>query len=133
MRVARPLDAAPALWNKVPAITLSFWLIKVLSTTVGETGADYVAVHVGLGAALTTALMSVLLAGALLLKSQSQPLRAVDLLALVLLSVVGTQITDTSWAFCTRASPIRSRSSALCPQPAWLPSLHCGSHTRTSA
>ena len=35
--------------NKVPEVTLIFWTIKILSTTVGETGADYLAVHVGLG------------------------------------------------------------------------------------
>ena len=26
--------------NKVPEVTLAFWVIKILSTTVGETGAD---------------------------------------------------------------------------------------------
>lgn len=35
--------------NKVPEVTLSFWIIKLLSTTVGETGADYLAVGAGLG------------------------------------------------------------------------------------
>jgi hypothetical protein len=35
--------------NKVPDITLSFWIIKIMSTTVGETGADYLAVHVSPG------------------------------------------------------------------------------------
>lgn len=29
--------------NKVPEVTLIFWTIKILSTTVGETGADYLA------------------------------------------------------------------------------------------
>ena len=29
-----------AMLNKVPAVTLIFWVIKILSTTVGETGAD---------------------------------------------------------------------------------------------
>ncbi|GAA2608488.1 hypothetical protein [Paractinoplanes durhamensis] len=35
--------------TKVPAITATFWVIKVLSTTVGETFADYLTVNVGLG------------------------------------------------------------------------------------
>jgi uncharacterized membrane-anchored protein len=95
MQPTRAMGAAPALWNKVPAITLSFWLIKVLSTTVGETGADYLAVHVGLGAALTTGLMSVLLIAALLLQlSRSRYVPWTYWLSVVLLSVVGTQITD---------------------------------------
>lgn len=95
MRAARLPGATPALRNKVPAITVTFWLIKVLSTTVGETGADYLAVHVGLGLALTTGLMSVLLAGALLLQvSRSRYVPWIYWLTVVLLSVVGTQITD---------------------------------------
>jgi uncharacterized membrane-anchored protein len=95
MQANRPAGAASALWNKVPAITLGFWLIKVLSTTVGETGADYLAVHVGLGAALTTGLMSVLLLAALLLQlSRSRYVPWTYWLTVVLLSVVGTQITD---------------------------------------
>ena len=35
------------LSNKVPQVTLAFWVIKIMSTTVGETGADYLAVNVG--------------------------------------------------------------------------------------
>ncbi len=43
--------------NKVPAATLVFWMIKIMSTTVGETGADYLAVHVSLGTAATGGIM----------------------------------------------------------------------------
>jgi len=81
--------------NKVPEVTLAFWIIKVMSTTVGETGADYLAVHVGLGTATTDAIMSVLLIAALLLQLRTQ--RYVPWkywLTVVLVSVVGTQITD---------------------------------------
>ena len=39
----------PEMLNKVPEVTLIFWIIKIMSTTVGETGADYLAVHVGRG------------------------------------------------------------------------------------
>jgi uncharacterized membrane-anchored protein len=87
--------AATSRWNKVPAITASFWVIKVLSTTVGETGADYLAVHVGLGAALTAGLMAALLLGVLLLQlSRTRYVPWIYWLTVVLLSVVGTQITD---------------------------------------
>jgi uncharacterized membrane-anchored protein len=41
--------------NKVPAVTLSFWVIKIMCTTVGETGADYLAVNAGLGQNVTLA------------------------------------------------------------------------------
>ncbi|MES2259508.1 MAG: hypothetical protein V4724_13345 [Pseudomonadota bacterium] len=81
--------------NKVPQISLIFWLIKILSTTVGETGADYLAVHAGLGTALTAALTSALLVAALLYQlRQSRYVPWVYWLTVVLLSVVGTQLTD---------------------------------------
>src|SRR5437868_2885864 len=35
--------------NKVPEVTLYFWVIKVLCTTVGETASDYLSDNVGLG------------------------------------------------------------------------------------
>src|SRR6202048_4788810 len=81
--------------NKVPEVTLAFWIIKVMSTTVGETGADYLAVHVGLGTAITDGIMFVLLLAALLAQLRARqyvPWRY--WLTVVLVSVVGTQITD---------------------------------------
>ena len=86
---------AETLLNKVPEVTFVFWLIKILSTTVGETGADYLAVHVGLGVAWTDSIMASLLIGALV--GQLSLRRYVPWLywlTVVLLSVVGTQITD---------------------------------------
>jgi uncharacterized membrane-anchored protein len=81
--------------NKVPEVTLYFWIIKILSTTVGETGADYLAVHAGLGTIVTDALMATLLALALLLQLRFRRyVPWVYWLSVVLLSVVGTQITD---------------------------------------
>ena len=81
--------------NKVPEVTLAFWVIKIMSTTVGETGADYLAVHVGLGTAITDGIMLTLLVSSLLAQLQAQeyvPWRY--WLTVVLVSVVGTQITD---------------------------------------
>ena len=54
--------------NKVPEVTLAFWVIKIMSTTVGETGADYLAVHVGLGTAVTDGIMAHSLIASLLLQ-----------------------------------------------------------------
>src|SRR6202049_5048449 len=81
--------------NKVPPVTLIFWIIKVMSTTVGETGADYLAVHVGLGTAITDGIMLTLLVASLLMQLRARqyvPWRY--WLTVVLVSVVGTQITD---------------------------------------
>ncbi|MYM21972.1 hypothetical protein GTP46_04860 [Duganella sp. FT135W] len=81
--------------NKVPEVTLSFWLIKILSTTVGETGADYLAVNVGLGTLMTDAISACLLLAVLVWQLRQQRyVPWVYWLTVVLLSVVGTQITD---------------------------------------
>ena len=40
--------------NKVPEVTVYFWVIKVLCTTVGETASDYLSSNVGLGLSNTT-------------------------------------------------------------------------------
>jgi uncharacterized membrane-anchored protein len=86
-----------ATWvlNRVPEVTLAFWIIKIMSTTVGETGADYLAVHVGLGTAVTGGIMAFLLLVALLLQLRMQRyVPWIYWLTVVLVSVVGTQITD---------------------------------------
>ncbi|WP_429025351.1 COG4705 family protein [Bradyrhizobium sp. I1.14.4] len=81
--------------NKVPEVTLVFWLIKIMSTTVGETGADYLAVHVGLGTTVTGVLMAGLFAAALLIQlTMDRYVPWIYWLTVVLVSIVGTQITD---------------------------------------
>ena len=83
------------MFNKVPEVTLAFWVIKIMSTTVGETGADYLAVHVGLGTGLTGAVMASLLVAVLLLQLWTRRyVPWIYWLTVVLVSVVGTQITD---------------------------------------
>ena len=89
-------DAAKAMLNKVPEVTLGFWIIKIMSTTVGETGADYLAVNAGLGKGATGAAMATLLAIALAFQLRScRYIPWIYWLTVVLVSVVGTQITDT--------------------------------------
>ena len=81
--------------NKVPEVTLAFWVIKIMSTTVGETGADYLAVHVGLGTIVTDVVMACLLTAALLLQlGKNRYVPWSYWLTVVLISIVGTQITD---------------------------------------
>src|SRR3982074_1439659 len=85
---------AKFMLNKVPEVTLAFWIIKILSTTVGETGADYLAVHVGLGTAVTGVIMASLLLAALLVQLRMWRYAPwIYWLTVVLVSVVGTQIT----------------------------------------
>ncbi|WP_179404589.1 hypothetical protein [Burkholderia guangdongensis] len=91
------LSARPAArWlNKVPDVTLAFWIIKIMSTTVGETGADFLAVNAGWGQGVTRALMAALLAAALFLQLRTRRYTPwIYWLTVVLVSIVGTQITD---------------------------------------
>lgn len=81
--------------NKVPEITISFWIIKIMSTTVGETGADFLAVNAGFGQGITRAVMGALLAIALYLQLRTRRYTPwIYWLTVVLVSVVGTLITD---------------------------------------
>ncbi len=86
----------PTPWmNKVPEITLYFWIIKIMATTVGETAADFLAVDLHFGLSMTSAVMAALLLGFLTLQLRST--RYVPWLywtTVVLVSVVGTLITD---------------------------------------
>lgn len=91
-----PASSPAVSWrNKVPAVTLAFWVIKIMATTVGETVADTLAVDIGLGMLMTDLTMASLLALALWIQMRTR--RCVPWiywLTVVLVSVVGTQITD---------------------------------------
>jgi uncharacterized membrane-anchored protein len=81
--------------NKVPEATLVFWIIKILSTTVGETCADFLAVRAGLGATTTAIVMAGFLLVALSIQLRTRKYTPwVYWLTVVLVSIVGTQITD---------------------------------------
>lgn len=81
--------------NKVPEVTLSFWIIKIMATTVGETGADFLAVNVGWGQWVTSTVMATLLTIALLAQLRTRRYTPwIYWLTVILVSVVGTQITD---------------------------------------
>ena len=109
---ATPFPASRAMLNKVPEITLYFWIIKILATTVGETAADFLIFNLHLGLTNTMVIMGALLAAALV--AQFRTRRCVEWvywLAVVLISIVGTLLTDnlvdnlgvplqtTVWAF----------------------------------
>src|SRR5256885_15772930 len=81
--------------NKVPEVTIYFWVIKVLCTTVGETASDYLAGNLNLGLTKTTFITGALLIVVLVAQFRLRRYVAgVYWLGIVLISVVGTQITD---------------------------------------
>ncbi|MEI8217150.1 MAG: hypothetical protein WCF96_08620 [Eubacteriales bacterium] len=83
------------LFNKVPEVTLFFWIIKIMATTVGETAADFLNINLNLGLTITTYLMSGLLIITLFFQFKSKKyVPGIYWLAVVLISIVGTLITD---------------------------------------
>ncbi len=87
--------ANQAVYNRVPTVTIDFWLIKLLAVTMGETAADYLAVNMGLGLTATSLIMTAVLLGALVLQfGQKKYVPWAYWLAVVLISIVGTLVTD---------------------------------------
>jgi uncharacterized membrane-anchored protein len=81
--------------NKVPEITLYFWVIKVLCTTVGETAADLLNENLGLGLTNTTYVIAALLAVTLVFQFRARRyVPGIYWLAVVLISIVGTLFSD---------------------------------------
>ncbi|TPI11937.1 hypothetical protein [Mesorhizobium sp. B4-1-1] len=81
--------------NRVPDVTIDFWLIKIMAVTMGETAADYLAVNLGLGLTVTSLIMGGILVVALVLQfARKRYVPWAYWLAVVLISVVGTLVTD---------------------------------------
>ncbi len=81
--------------NKVPEVTIYFWIIKIMATTVGETGADFLNVKLNFGLSGTSVVVGVLLLAVLAVQLRSRRyVPWIYWLTVVLVSVVGTLITD---------------------------------------
>lgn len=89
------IETTQKLLNKVPLVTIYFWIIKILCTTVGETGADYLNETFNLGLSNTTFMMAALLLVALFFQFAARKyIPSVYWLAVILISILGTLITD---------------------------------------
>ena len=83
------------LLNKVPQVTIWFWIIKVMATTVGETGADLITVNLGMGLTFTSWLMSLVFLAVLAVQLRATRYRPpLYWITVVLISVVGTLVSD---------------------------------------
>ena len=81
--------------NKVPEVTIFFWIIKIMATTIGETGADFLIFNLKFGLPVTSYIMGALLAAALLIQIFTKKyVPWIYWTAVVLISIVGTLITD---------------------------------------
>jgi uncharacterized membrane-anchored protein len=83
------------LLSKVPEVTLWFWIVKVLCTTVGESAADYLNVCLNLGLTGVSIVTGVLLAVALVFQFRADRYRpGTYWLTVALVSVFGMLVTD---------------------------------------
>lgn len=81
--------------NKVPEITLYFWIIKVLCTTVGETASDFLNVNLNFGLTGTSIVMGIMLFIVLFFQFRSEKyIPSIYWLTVVLISIFGTLVTD---------------------------------------
>jgi len=83
------------LLNRVPEVTLFFWVIKIMATTVGETAADFLSATLHLGLSITSYIMSGLLVVALMIQFKLKRYVPTSYwMVVVLVSILGTLITD---------------------------------------
>ena len=92
-----PAQPTKSWLNKVPEVTLAFWIIKIMSTTVGETVADFLAVNAGWGQGTTRSVMGAFLIAALVMQVRTRRYTPwIYWLTVVLISVVGTEMVASS-------------------------------------
>jgi uncharacterized membrane-anchored protein len=95
MTTYAPAPRMTLMLNKVPEVTVYFWVIKILCTTVGESFADYINETLGFGLTNTTLLFGTALVVSLIAQFRLRRyVPAVYWLTVVLISVVGTLVTD---------------------------------------
>ena len=83
------------LINRVAHLGVLFWIIKIFSTTVGETAADYVSDNLKFGLIVTAILMAVITIGAVFWNFKQKKYYPPSYwLLIVMMSIEGTLITD---------------------------------------
>ena len=88
-------DGCTRMLNKVPEVTIFFWIIKIMATTVGETTADFLNVHLNLGLTGTAMATGVLLVAFLVAQMNAKKyVPWIYWMTVVLLSIFGTLLTD---------------------------------------
>ena len=90
------MNATKKMLLRVPVVTILFWVVKTLSTTVGETAADFMSETLGLGMPLVALIMSSIMAVLLILQfvKLKRYVPVVYWSIVILMSIVGTLITD---------------------------------------
>ncbi len=88
-------ETIKASLSKVPEVTIGFWIIKILATTLGETGGDAVTMSMGLGYLAGTAIFTVLFLAAVAVQIKARAFHSVIYWATIIsTTTVGTTLAD---------------------------------------
>src|ERR1700723_452061 len=81
--------------SKVPEVTLVFWIIKILATTLGETGGDTLSMSMNFGYLLSTGIFAIIFAGAVTVQILTKKFHPVIYwITIVATTTVGTTLAD---------------------------------------
>ena len=84
-----------AILSKVPEVTLVFWIIKILATTLGETGGDAVSMSMNLGYLVSTAIFAIIFIAAVLMQIKAKEFHPwLYWFTIIATTTVGTTLAD---------------------------------------
>jgi uncharacterized membrane-anchored protein len=93
------MEAQPGA-SKVPEVTIGFWILKILATTLGETGGDALSMSMNLGYLLSTGIFAVVFFFFVALQVRAEHFRpALYWATIIATTTVGTTLAD----FATRS------------------------------
>ncbi len=93
-------DKTEQVLSKVPQVTLGFWALKILATTLGETGGDALSMSLNLGYLLSTGIFAVIFAIAVVTQILAKKFHPVIYwVTIIATTTVGTTLAD----FCDRS------------------------------
>lgn len=95
--IGREEYSLPDSLSKVPELTFSFWIIKILATTLGETGGDAVSMSMKLGYLVGTLIFAVVFLIAVSVQVKSKRFHPITYwVTIVATTTVGTTLADFS-------------------------------------
>lgn len=84
-----------AVASKVPAVTLVFWIMKILATTLGETGGDAVSMSMDLGYLVGTAIFAAVFVAAVAAQIKTEKFHpTIYWITIIATTTVGTTMAD---------------------------------------
>ncbi len=88
-------NAAELTYSKVPEVTLIFWIIKVLATTLGETGGDALSMSLNLGYLISTGVFAIIFLAAVMVQINAKKFHPVIYwTTIIATTTVGTTLAD---------------------------------------